>query len=316
MIAHPFDIKSSVATKPPDELMVTWGNIPTSSVATLYLPAVSAGDIITLADKMYVKHRLTAVDMHTVQFPSGNVAFVPVPPGQGRYAGLLSVSLSPTVQQGGIYTIAVRQLTQVSAAVAPPPPPPPQPQIAATPRQAAAVGKPITFSWRQVLGAFQYTITVKPPQDLLYPQERLLAWLKWRISVTPPSSRWLPVLERYLSSTGSLVQSLGGNPNGIPPSQVGSVPGKRPGPHPVPPFPPVKGPEYTGKVAAIDYDRFGDFCGFVILNEEGHEHHFRGRELEIEELVREAWEKRTVVTVVVEEHERDWPVRLILRRYH
>ena len=78
----------------------------------------------------------------------------------------------------------------------------------------------------------------------------------------------------------------------------------------------MKGPEYTGKVAAINYDRFGDFCGFVILNEEGHEHHFRGRELEIEELVREAWEKQTVVTVVVEEHERDWPVRLILRRYH
>jgi hypothetical protein len=69
-------------------------------------------------------------------------------------------------------------------------------------------------------------------------------------------------------------------------------------------------------VVAIHYDRFGDFCGFVILTEAGHEHRFRGREHAIEVLVREAWEERTTVSVLVEEHDRDWPMSLILRRYH
>jgi hypothetical protein len=317
MIAHPFEIKPSVATGTPDELMITWGNTPSLSVATIYLPAVAATDIIALADKMYVKHRLSVVDTHTVQCPAGNVTFVPVPQGQGRYAGLLSLALPPTVQAGDQYTVAVRQLTQVSATLQPPPPPPPQPKIALEPHAGDSVAQPETFSWRQLLGAFQYTVTVTPAKDLLYPQERLLAWLKWRIGVTPPTNRWLPVLQRYLSLTEGLVWSLGQDPNAIPPSQVGNVPRKHPGPPgpPVPTFHP-KGREYTGKVVAIHYDRFGDFCGFVILTEEGHEHWFRGREHAIEERVNQAWVERTVVSVLVEEHLRDWPVTLILRRYH
>jgi hypothetical protein len=150
-------------------------------------------------------------------------------------------------------------------------------------------------------------------QDLLYPQERLLAWLKWRIGVTPVSNRWLPVLQRYLTLTEGLVQTLGQDPNAIPPSHVGNVPGKYPVP---PPSPPGEEHDYTGKVMAIHYDRFGDFCGFVILTETGHEHRFRGREHAMEKLVREAWIERTVVSVLVEKHGSDKATSLILRRYH
>jgi hypothetical protein len=215
----------------------------------------------------------------------------------------------------------VRQLTLVSATIEPPPPPPQQPQITLETRAAETIAQPKTFSWRQVVGAFQYTLTVTPGQELLYPQERLLAWLKWRIGVTPSSNRWLPVLQRYLALTEGLVLILGQDSNAIPPSQVGNVPGKVPPcpPPPIPPCPPCEEHEYeefTGKVVAIHYDRFGDFCGFVILTEAGHEHRFRGREHAIEELVHQAWVERTVVSVLVEEHDRDWPVTLILRRYH
>jgi hypothetical protein len=317
MIAHPFEIKPSVASKTPDELMITWGKTPSDSVASIYLPAVASSAIIELANAIYRVHRLTAVDPHTIQCPAGDVTFVPIPQGQGRYAGLLSVDLPSTVRSGDIYTVAVRQLSLVSATIEPPPPPPPppQPQIEAETRAAQTIAQPKTFSWRQVLGAFQYTLTVTPPQELLYPQERLLAWLKWRIGVTPPSNRWLPVLQRYLTLTEGLVLNLGKNPNSIPPSQIGNVPGKHPHP-PVPPSPPVGEHEYTGKVVAIHYDRFGDFSGFVILTEMGHEHRFRAREHAIEELVHQAWVERTVVSVVVKDHGRDEPVSLILRRYH
>ncbi len=314
MIAHPFEIRASAATQPADELMITWGKTPRGGIGTIYLPAVAAAEIIALADKMYVKHLLSAIDVHTIQCPVGDVTLVPIPQGLGRYAGLLAVDLPPAINQRDAYSIAVRQLTLVSATVRPQPPPP---VIDVATRAAESIGKGTTFSWRQVLGAFQYTVTVTPGQELLYPQERLLAWLKWRIGVTPPTNRWLPVLQRYLTLTEGLVLSLGQDPGAIPPSQVGNVPGKHPVHHePPPPFPPVKEHEYTGKVVAIHYDRFGDFCGFVILTEAGHEHRFRGREHAIEVLVREAWEERTTVSVLVEEHDRDWPMSLILRRYH
>jgi hypothetical protein len=307
MTAHPFEIKASASATTPDELMITWGNMPKGSIASIYLPALASSDIIALANSMYGNHRLSATDGHTIQCPSGDVTLVPVPQGQGRYAGLLSVDLPSAGRRDRSYTIAVRQLTQVSASFRPPPPP-----IQITERRTPEIiVPPKPFSWRQAQGAFQYTITVKPAGELLYPQERLLAWLKWRIGVTPSASRWRLVLGRYLSLTEGLVITLGGDPSKIPPSQTGTVPGK--GTAPVPP----RGEhEITGKVVAIDYDRFGDFCGFTVLSEHGRERHFHAREPKIEDVVYRAWVERSVVSVFAEEHDRHRPARLILRRPH
>ena len=111
--------------------------------------------------------------------------------------------------------------------------------------------------------------------------------------------------------------SLGGEPKKVPPSQVGSIPGRH---HP--PLPPVPRPphehahEYTGKVVARHYDRFGDFSAFVILTEAGHRYRLRAREPAMKELVHQAWVERTVVSVVVEGHDHECPATVILRRYH
>jgi len=306
MTAHPFEIKASASATSPDELMITWGNMPEGSIASIYLPAVASADIIALANSMYGNHRLSMTDEHTIQCPCGNVTLVPVPQGQDRFAGLLSVDLPPAGRRGR-YTIAVRQLTRVSSSFRSSPPPV---QIAEG-RTPEIVVPPKSFSWRQARGAFQYTITVKPAGEVLYPQERLLAWLKWRIGVTPPASHWRPVLGRYLSVTEGLVTTLGGDPSRIHPSQTGAVPGKGPGhvsPHPE--------PEITGKIVAIDYDRFGDFCGFTVLSEHGRERHFQAREPKIEDVVYRAWVERSVVSVLAEEQDRHRPARLILRRSH
>ena len=163
MTSHPFEIKASVSAHPPDELMITWGNLPEGSVASIYLPAVASADIIALANLMYGTHRLTVTDAHTIQCPSGDVTLVPVLQGQGRYAGLLSVELASAGRRSRSYTIAVRQLTQASASFRPSPPPI---QIAER-RTAEIVVPPKPFSWRQTQGAFQYTITVKPASELL-----------------------------------------------------------------------------------------------------------------------------------------------------
>src|SRR5262249_60456590 len=74
--------------------------------------------------------------------------------------------------------------------------------------------------------------------------------------------------------------------------------------------------EFTGKVVSLIYDRFGDFAGFRLLTEHGHEHEFRGREQLVEALVKSAWIERSVISVHVEEYRRDWPTSIVLRRYH
>ena len=313
---HPFEIEASSSAETPDELMITWGNTPLGSVASIYLPAVASGDIISLADKVYVKHRLSAADPHTVQFPCGNATLIPIPKGQGRCTGLLSVDVAQSAKRGGVYTVAVRQLTHVTLK---PPPPPVQIESKRRSRTAKAAAEAAsskqTFSWKQVRGAFQYTLntTTALPGTLRYPEERLLAWLKWRIGVTPAASSWLPVLQRYQTLIEGRVLTFGGDPGSIGASQGGDVPG------PCPPSRPGEKDEFdeiTGKITAIDYDRFGDFRGFTVLTEHARRHRFRGAEDAMQELVRRAWIDRTVVSVLVAEHDREWPITVTLHRYH
>ncbi len=313
VMAHPFEIRSSLTVRQPDELMITWGRTPHGSTAALYLPAVQASEIIALANLMYPVHNLSLVDTHTIQCPTGDATLVPVPQGVGRYAGLLSLDLPPGIRRGDVYDIAVRQLNVATAVTRVP-----QPRTT-LPSALAAVPPYSRFSWRQVAGAFQFTITISTKGQLLLPEERLLAWLKWRIEVMPHYSRWYPVLKRYLTIIEGRVFGFGGNPGSIPPSQTGNVPGKT-----LPPRPPHHRPEppchrehlheFTGKVIAICYDRFGDFNGFSVMNDEGHERSFHGREEEVEELVRFAWEERVLISVFLESHDSRSPESIVLRR--
>ena len=311
VMPHPFEIRSTLNAQQPDELMISWGNTPVGSSASIYLPAVDASDVIELANSLYPAHNLSVLDPHTIQCPTGGATLVPVPQGVGRYAGLLSIDLPLGIRRGEVYDIVVRQLYVASAVTRTPPPASPAPKI--TVRTGAAIidaGKRIY--WRQGLGAFQFTITISAKDRLLLKEERLLAWLKWRLQVMPHTSRWFPVLTRYLQLIAGRVSGFGGNPGTISPSPTGHVP--RPPAHHQPHHPPHHERHgYTGKVVGICYDRFGDFEGFTLLSDEGYEHFFRGHEEEVEELVQEAWRGRIVITVFVEKHALDWPASIVLR---
>lgn len=309
MISHPFEIEPSTNAQDPAVLMITWRGAPAQSVAELYLPAVSAGLIVVLAGSLYGRHRLTATDAHTLQFPAADLALVPIPAGSGRCAGLLSVEPHPDMPAGSSFTVIMRQLDTARATIRPPPPPPPI-QIA---KAVADVPKTKTVAWRRLQGAFQYTVTAKPPVVLLPEQERLVSWLKWRLGVLPALNHWKPVLERYLKYSETLLWNLGVDPNTIPPSQTGLVGG---GVGPKPPCPVETDREVVGKVEAIVYDRFGDFRGFVIITEAGHERHFRAHKSAVEHLVRESWVERTLVRVLADAHDPERVDQLVLLRQH
>lgn len=308
---HPIEIRTTpTVADTPDELMISWGNTPKGSTGSLYLPGVSAADILSLANSMYPWHQLTAAEANTIQVPAYGTAFVPIPAGTVRLAGLLTVDLPLGITKGDIYEIFVRQLTE--GLYVPPPPIERTAVVRALPAGA--------YSWRNAFGAFKFSIVIKTKQQILFREERLLAWLRWIQLTIPAANRWYPVLHRYIDQIAGRVQGFGGNPNTIPPSSTGEVPGHpmpHPHPHPHPkPCEPEKEKrlEFTGKVVGLFHDRFGDFEGFLLMTECGEERAFRVHEHQIAEMITKAWEQRAVISVYVDRDRPHWPATILVRR--
>jgi hypothetical protein len=246
------------------------------------------------------------VGPHTIEFPAGGATWIPVPKGTARNAGLLTIDLPEGIKRGQVFDIVVRQLTE--AAIVPFDEETPAGRGLESAGPHARTGE--TLRWHRLLGAFQFSIRISTKDQLLYPEERLLAWLKWRLEVTPPAHRWRRVLELYLEQISGRVQGFGGDPGAVLPSPQGWVSRQKPG-HGEP------GEErhgHTGKIAGIIYDRFGDFEGFLLRTREGQEMSFKGREQEIEELIYRAWTERMVVKVVTDEDRPHWPAAIVLLR--
>jgi hypothetical protein len=290
----------------PDELMIDWGNTPKGSVAAIYLPAIRADDVLAMASRMYTSHRLARADDHTLRCPTGGITYVPIPPGVGvNYAGLLSVDLPAAVREGQVFDIVVRQVTNAFGRHTPPPPPPPRIAARRSARTAAAVA-PADIEWRRVLGAFQLTIPVKTKDVLLVTEERELSVLRWIAEAIPHHSRWYPVFRRYLDQIAGRVQSFGGDPTQILPSPTGEGRRKREEPER------EKRMAFTGKIAGLIFDRFGDFEGFLLDTEDG-ERKFFSREREVEELAERVWRERLRITIWTERDEPHRPLSIIVR---
>jgi hypothetical protein len=291
--------------------MISWGRTPPASTASFYLPAVSAAEISKLANSLYATHRLTIEDAHTIKSPVGGLTFIPLPQGTARTAGLMTVDLSGGLRRGEVFDIVVRQITEAAAQYTPPPSPPP----IAAPVPAAAVQRSGRFTWRRLSGAFQITITISTKEQLLYPEERLLAWLRWIEQAIPLQNRWYPVFKRYVDQVGGRVLGFGGNPTQIQPSPTGDV---RP-----PPREEEEGEEeerereerraFTGKIAGLIFDHFGDFEGFLLDTEDG-ERRFLSHEKDVEALAERAWRERLRLTVWAERDEPHRPSSIVVRQ--
>jgi hypothetical protein len=163
------------------------------------------------------------------------------------------------------------------------------------------------LDWRRATGAFQVNIVISTREQLLEPEERLLAWLRFLAGTLPPASRWFPVWQRYLEQIAGRVTGFGGDPGKILPSPTGTVPH-----HHVPPKDHQL--EFTGKVTGLVHDRFGDFAGFCLLTGDGREERFDSREHAVERLVTRAWAERQVITVAVLDQQPHVPVTIVVRR--
>jgi hypothetical protein len=287
--------------------MIECGNVPTGTKGYIYWPQVGSSAVLSLADSLYTTHQLSASDAYTISCSSnGGLTFIPIPPSNSDqfFAGLFTVDLPLGVTQGQQFTVTLRRISYTRAP---------------TERDAVRILNPIRS--RYIADSVLLRIPVSTPATLLQPEETTLAIMKWRLQNWSPRNRWYPVLLRYLSYLAGRVDGLGGNSGAVAPSPPGAWAGvKPPSPgKPVPPPPGVYG-EYTGKVAGIVYDRFGDFHGFLVRTESGEEKQFRGQEMQLLRLVRLAWEDRSVVSVYFDEKvgpggkEERWPSELVLRK--
>jgi hypothetical protein len=306
-IPNTFEIKpTSFATikqnLTPDELLIDWQDVPDGSEASIFLPGTDAEAVVRLANSLYVKHRLSAVDAHTLKTPAHGVTYIPIPPGEGaNLPGLLTIDLPSTVRKGQAFKAVARQLTNaVGRQIVPPPP------IGSGQTDGALVfaeREPL-IRWRQVIGSFQVSMPVRTREVMLDPEERLLAVLKWIEKSVPPTDRWSPVFTRYVQVIADRVKALGGDPDKIQPSPSGNGHVK-PGPE--------SHISFVGRIAEVVYDRFGEFEGFALDTEEGLRS-FSSEEEELGHLVRDAWEDRLLVRIVVERDSPHKPHSIVLLR--
>lgn len=300
----------------PDELVIFWGDTPVGSTARIYWPGVPADDVITLADWMYGVHPLRAADPHTIEVKTvDGVTFVPIPVGTAAvYAGLFTIDLPLTVATGQEFNVVVRRVSKRLRPAAPPPSPP-APQVAASGKSRDGKGDATTQAvrlaaapqgWeRYIVGSFQIKIPVSTGAAMRPVEETTLAILKARLAGWPQASPWYPVLVRYVDLVAERLRGIGGDPDAIPPSLCGY----RPGGHRHESG--GRREAVTGKVTSVVYDRFGDFCGFVLDTDCG-ARRFTARAHEIERVVNRAWAERILTSVFFDECAPHRPEEIVL----
>jgi kumamolisin len=168
-----------------DVLMIDWGNLPSGSIATLYLPAADAMTSVKEAAKLSGPQKLTLVDAHTLQFVASGISHIPIPPGQGaNLAALLSVEVPPGIRKGQEFNAVVRHIVATAGQGGP---------------------KPKSM---QVLGSFGLKIPVLTRQEMLAPDKRLLSTFADITKACSKYSRWYPILIRYTQHISERVAAL------------------------------------------------------------------------------------------------------------
>ena len=318
MALQNFEVKPTalnlMAGETPDEIMIDWKNVPAGEAAEIFLPDVSAADVIQKANQLYKTHHLSVVDTNTIGCKTGGMSFIPLPPGTGNglnFTGLMSVTLPFGIKKGSLYKIIVKQITNDGTAIFG--------RAAGNDLNIEASFKKQDSSklilWRKVHGAFQINIPVSTKELMLPKEEIRLSIFRWIGLSINLHNRWYRVFQRYLSLLSDKVAALGGNPSAIKPSANGydGLPGGgvhghhhgHQGHH--------EGQQlcYTGKITGLCFDNFGDFEGFELSTVKGM-HRFSSREKYVEELVARAWRERLRITVCSERHEPHRPISFLV----
>ena len=188
----------------PDELIITWGNVPRDTTATLFFPELDADEILALSWLRQRPVPLEKVDANTIAVTAADVTYIPLPARPpGNLAGLLTLTLPEGVRTGQEFKMSVQQCSGT-----------------ASPHRA-----------RKILGAYQFNIPVSTDPEILPKAIRNLSILRYIQQTIPAGSRWSPIFTRWLTGLAGKVTGLGGDPTQVTPSPTG---GDMPPPCPEP----------------------------------------------------------------------------------
>ena len=96
----------------PDELLLDWADgAPDGTEVRIFIPSWNAEAVVELADRLYPRHELRALDAHTISLPGGGTRYVPIPSSQQRQTGVIMADFPLGVRKGQRFDLAVRQVT-------------------------------------------------------------------------------------------------------------------------------------------------------------------------------------------------------------
>jgi hypothetical protein len=116
MAMHSFEIDATPhpisQALPPDELLLDWSHdIPDDSFVTLHIPSWKAEDVVALAERLYPRHEIRAIDAHTIEMPAGGMRYIPIPTCLYQQTGVITVELPLGIKRGQRFDVSVRQIT-------------------------------------------------------------------------------------------------------------------------------------------------------------------------------------------------------------
>lgn len=122
MAIHTFEIEAtphaSAANRSPDELLLDWGSgAPDGTEVRIFIPTWSAHEVVELADRVYPRHEIRAIDAHTVAVPGGGLRYVPIPTCARRQTGVIAAQFRLGIKKGQRFDLSVRQVTTRSRSI-------------------------------------------------------------------------------------------------------------------------------------------------------------------------------------------------------
>lgn len=113
---HTFEIEATphaiAEGIPPDEVLLAWKHDPLDGTfVRLFIPSWDASKVIELADHLYPRHELRAVDAHTIEVPGGGMRYVPIPQSLQRQTGVITAEFPLGVKKGQRFDLSVRQVS-------------------------------------------------------------------------------------------------------------------------------------------------------------------------------------------------------------
>lgn len=114
--SHTFEIEATpqpiTATLHPDELLLEWSErTPDGTMLRLYIPSWNARQVVELADCLYARHEIEALDEHTIEMPAGGIRYLPIPQCLHRQTGVVSVEFPLGIKKGQLFDVSLRQIS-------------------------------------------------------------------------------------------------------------------------------------------------------------------------------------------------------------